>query len=85
MSNYKKKKERAIKMKEHKKKCCKYCSQLYPGRDGNYRCEFSNYKGELHGACLIVNATDIEKHRACFDEWNGKNLRTKEEYYRSIN
>lgn len=75
--SYKKDKERAIKIRENKKKCCRYCSQLFPGNDGNYRCEFSNYKGEPHGACLLVNATDIDRPKTCFDKWNGLNLRTK--------
>lgn len=72
--SYKKDKEKAIRIKEHKKKCCRYCSQLFRGRDGNFRCGFLKSKNDIAGAYLLVNATDIDRPRKCFDEYNGLNL-----------
>ena len=73
--SYKKDKEKAIKLQEHKKKCCRYCSQLYPGPDGNYRCQFRKSKNKFSSTVLLINATDLDKHRSCFDKYNGLNLK----------
>ena len=73
--SYKKDKERAIKIREHKKKCCRYCSQLVPHHDGNYLCHFLKSKTEIPRGGVIINAPDIDKHRACFDKYNDLNLK----------
>ena len=74
MSN-KKDKEKWKRIQEHKKKCCRYCSQLVSHYDGNYLCHFLKSKTETPCCRVIINAPDIDKHKACFDKYNGLNLK----------
>ena len=74
--SYKKDKERAIKIRENKKKCCKNCSQLFPRESGEYGCCFLKSKNDIPGGGIIIRATDLDKVRGrCFDEYNGLNLK----------
>lgn len=74
MSN-KKDKKKWLKIQEAKQKCCRNCSQLFQTKDGNYGCAFLQSKDETIKSYVIVNAPDIDRHKACFDKYNGLNLK----------
>lgn len=75
MSN-KKNKERWQRIQNNKKKCCRNCSQLQRGTDGNYFCGFLKYKGEYAGAFVWIGVDELDRVRGiCFDKYNGLNLK----------
>lgn len=72
MSN-RKDKERWKKISDNKKKCCSNCTQLFKLPSGDYGCSFITSKDGKAGACVIIEASDIDKPHSCYDKYNGKN------------